>query len=328
MTPTNGNRNPPSQERIERARAVRIEVEAQRRGIKLHRKGGDIAGPCPKCGGTDRFVITPHGGKNGLDIWFCRGCEAGGDVIAFVRHCGGCSFDDAIATIAGNSGSSIAEPSEKPQRNLRPEEKTARAREWWSRAHDIHGTIAEQYLRSRGIRELPPDPDGVLRFHPHCPFGDNGQTLPCMLALVRDIRTDAPLAVLRTAFGPAGEKIGRMAFGPTKGGAVKLWDDAEVTTGLVIGEGVETVLGASAIAHRGTLLRPAWATIDAGHLQHFPVLAGIEALTILADHDESGTGQEAAQQCARRWVAAGRDVEVFLPKNPGEDFNSIAGCSG
>ena len=33
----------------------------------------------------------------------------------------------------------------------------------------------------------------------------------------------------------------------------------------------------------------------------FPVLAGIGALTLLVDHDESGAGQRAAEECAARW---------------------------
>jgi len=38
--------------------------------------GGEWSGPCPFCGGRDRFSVQPHhpGGKG---LWFCRGC--GGD---------------------------------------------------------------------------------------------------------------------------------------------------------------------------------------------------------------------------------------------------------
>jgi hypothetical protein len=41
----------------EQARAVRIEDEIARRGIKL-RGRVDRCGPCPMCGGTDRFAIN------------------------------------------------------------------------------------------------------------------------------------------------------------------------------------------------------------------------------------------------------------------------------
>ena len=75
----------------------------------------------------------------------------------------------------------------------------------------------------------------------------------------------------------------------------------------------------------GTLAEqsPAWALGDAGGIAAFPVLSGVEAITILADNDNSGTGQRAAETCARRWVAAGREARVLLPHKIGADFNDI-----
>jgi hypothetical protein len=74
------------------------------------------------------------------------------------------------------------------------------------------------------------------------------------------------------------------------------------------------------IAHRGTLLQPAWACGFAGNLKAFPILAGADALTILVDHDASGTGQDAAAECARRWITAGREVTRLTPRRPESDF--------
>ena len=34
--------------------------------------GGEYAGPCPKCGGNDRFRVQPNNPGGG--IWFCRKC--------------------------------------------------------------------------------------------------------------------------------------------------------------------------------------------------------------------------------------------------------------
>ena len=84
--------------------------------------------------------------------------------------------------------------------------------------------------------------DQVFRFHPDCPFG--GERLPCMLALVRDIKTDNPVAIHRTALTKDGHKIDRMSLGPVGGGAIKISPDFEVHSGLMIGEGIETVLSA------------------------------------------------------------------------------------
>ena len=104
---------------------------------------------------------------------------------------------------------------------------------------------------------------------------------------------------------------------------IRLWPDEDVSTGLVIGEGVETVLSvATRCTRRGTLLQPAWATGSAGNLKSFPILPGIMSLTILADNDANGAGQEAAKQCAVRWAEAQRDVTKLTPPMPG-DFNDV-----
>jgi len=62
-----------------KARAVRIEDEIERRGIPLKRVGSERIGPCPKCGGDDRFSINTS-----KQVFNCRGCGARGEVIDLV----------------------------------------------------------------------------------------------------------------------------------------------------------------------------------------------------------------------------------------------------
>jgi hypothetical protein len=85
---------------------------------------------------------------------------------------------------------------------------------------------------------------------------------------------------------------------------------------------------ATCILHRGTLLQPAWAAGGAGNVKKFPVLPGVEALTLLVDNDlpdqhDRRAGQEAAAKCAGRWSAAGREVIRLTPKALGADFNDV-----
>jgi hypothetical protein len=95
---------------------------------------------------------------------------------------------------------------------------------------------------------------------------------------------------------------------------------------LVLGEGVETTLSAALYVRcRGTLLQPAWAAGCADGVRNFPVLAGVETITLLVDNDTSGVGQDAAAECARRWDAAGREVLRLTPRKEGVDFNDIVG---
>jgi putative DNA primase/helicase len=68
---------------------------------------------------------------------------------------------------------------------------------------------------------------------------------------------------------------------------------------------------------------PAWALGDAGNLRQFPVLSGIECLTIIVDNDASGTGQRAALECSSRWTIAGREVFRVIPDRSGDDMNDV-----
>jgi phage/plasmid primase-like uncharacterized protein len=77
-----------------KAKAVPIEKVIEQRGIALRRNGVEREGPCPICGGDDRFSINTK-----EHVWNCRGCEKGGDVIALVRHLDGCDLKTAVYTL-------------------------------------------------------------------------------------------------------------------------------------------------------------------------------------------------------------------------------------
>jgi len=84
--------NPAFDNWIAKARAVPIEREIERRGIKL-RGRVERVGPCPVCGGDDRFGINTTKG-----VWNCRGCGKGGDVIALIQHLDASDFKSACIT--------------------------------------------------------------------------------------------------------------------------------------------------------------------------------------------------------------------------------------
>jgi CHC2 zinc finger len=84
------------------ARSVRIESEIARRGIKLSAGTVEHCGPCPVCGGTDRFSINLK-----KQVWNCRRCERGGEVIALVCHLDGLSFGEGVRLLTGHAPPSI-----------------------------------------------------------------------------------------------------------------------------------------------------------------------------------------------------------------------------
>src|SRR5262249_53095021 len=107
-------------------------------------------------------------------------------------------------------------------------------------------------------------------------------------------------------------------LGPMTGTAIKLSHDEDVAEGLAIGEGAESVLAAMRLG-----FRPAWALAGISGIRSFPVLNGIEALTILVDNDRNSAGQQAARRCSERWVRDCREVFRALPNQTGDDFNDV-----
>ena len=184
-----------------------------------------------------------------------------------------------------------------------------RALEAWRAARDPRGTPAEVYLRSRGLDLTDSLAGDVLRWHPAGPW-EKG-TSPMMIALMRDIVTNEPRAIHRTAITLEGVKIDRMMLGPAKGTAVKL---GAPTGALVVGEGIETVLSAVRIGYGPG----AWALGSAGPIGRLPVLDGIERLVLLEERDP--TSANAVSDCGHRWTRAGRAVSVVTPKR-GNDLN-------
>jgi hypothetical protein len=218
------------------------------------------------------------------------------------------------------------------QRQVEQEERGERidnALKIWGQGTSIIGTRAQQYLQRRGITELPPNVDEVLRFHPQCPFGldklRRRRETQVLLALYRDPVTGKPIGIHRTALPGEwrpGINVERMELGPQ--GAIQLWPLAG--DALVIGEGIETVLSAAQAFRlpNGDPLRPAWALGSANNLRFFPVLPSVKRLVILVDNDRNGVGQLQALRCQRTWEELPSNrVLKLTPRQPGFDFNDV-----
>ncbi len=181
-------------------------------------------------------------------------------------------------------------------------------------AHDPAG----QYLNGRKSPLPPADSD--LRWSPMVKmFGFAGPALIGRITRADDAAKTIGAHITWIAENGTGgwRRVERRYLGSKAGGVVRLWPDEAVTDGLAVAEGIETALS---VAH---VFRPIWAAMDAGNLGAFPVVPGIEALTIIADNDKSGTGQEAASRCAHRWHASGREVRIAMPEILGADANDL-----
>lgn len=179
----------------------------------------------------------------------------------------------------------------------------------WDQATAVTGTLAERYLTGRAIAaDLP-----CIRFHPRLKI--DGQFAPALVAIYRDILTNEPCGVQRTFLTPDARKIDRRMLGPSRGAAIKIDDDDQVTSSITVGEGLETCLSARRLG-----LSPSWALMSSNGIREFPVLDGIETVTFLAERDNRRQNEMATKEAARRWIGAGREVNVYFPRS-GKDMN-------
>jgi len=163
------------------------------------------------------------------------------------------------------------------------------------------------------------EPEYPRRGDPPHPL--HGRKLGCIVATMTDPTTATPTgAISRTYLGSDGTKVGKAKTLGSPSGIVRLSPDDEVLGGLFLAEGIETALSAMSIG-----LRPMWSTGSTGLMSTFPVLAGVEALSIVVDHDVNGAGEKAARQVEAQWLAAGKEVNLIRSDAPGDLNDCLKG---
>ena len=102
---------------------------------------------------------------------------------------------------------------------------------------------------------------------------------------------------------------------------MRLSPDDEVLEGLHLAEGIETALTG--------MSRPSAHVVDrhSGLMADFPVLSGIEALTVFVDNDENAAGEKAARKLEARRAGAGRDVALRQWGAPGDLNDALRNAS-
>jgi hypothetical protein len=308
---------------IQRAEAVRIEDEVERRGIKLVGRI-DRSGPCPLCGGKDRFSINVR-----KQVFLCRGCVARGNVIALVRFLDGCGFLEALEYLTGERAPAPSRPAPAATDAPRDDDRDARAltsaKTTVLGIGRLLGSPGETYFRdvrridTEAIADVLERIDAI-GWHPAVYFNEpghalHGRKLGAIISVMTDMITAEPTGAISRTYIHEGRKVGKAKTLGSPAGIIRLSEDADVLEGLHIAEGLETALDVMAEG-----FRPCWSTGSTAIMAKFPVLSGLEALTIIADHDLNGAGLRAASEAADRWQTAGRETHVFQRETPG-DFN-------
>jgi hypothetical protein len=309
---------------FEAARQVDIGDELKRRDIKLHvvgrgERGKELVGPCPKCGGTDRFAASLS-----KQVFNCRGCRAAGDVIDLVKWLDGVDTMIAVKSLARDKV-----PPKPKRREPTAEasdyaaEQHRKARWLWSQRQPIAGTAAERYLRSRGYEGLVPATLAYLAQrkpgqHPAliAAFAIVGESEPGVL--VEPVNVESVHLTLLQLDGSGKADVERpklMVGSPLDLSRNAYWDDylgrpivlapPNDMLGMAVTEGIEDALSVYAATGLGV-----WAAGAAGFM---PSLAAampdwIDCVTIYAHADEAG--QRGAIVLAERLRA--RDIETII----------------
>jgi putative DNA primase/helicase len=276
-------------------------------------------GPCPACGGKDRYRFD---NRHGRGDYFCNGCGAGSGYDLLMRvH--GWDFRTARDRVA-EAAVVGARPSTPPIRVLETEQSVSHPtqrvlRLWRQTCAPVDCSEAADYLAHRGLWPLPPE--CRLRAHPSAEYFVGMQRVGRYGALLADVRDLAgELVTVHITYLERARKLTeyepRKILSPLSGRigcAVRLMPLIGDTLG--VAEGIETALSASRI--HGV---PTWSVLNAALLTKFEPPAQVRKLIVFADADVAGLG--AAARLAER--LQGRvHFEIKAPPDGRKDWNDI-----
>jgi hypothetical protein len=299
---------------ISEARARYALSELLRRdGVDLLRRGREFVGRCPfHEEKTPSFTVLDDKG-----FYHCFGCGAHGDAIAWRMRMHREDFVAAVESLTGDKLKAdcvlTPRPSVAPARMSDDGARIGFVRELWREAMAARGTLAESYLRCRGISlELPP----TLRFSTQLRHAPSASAWPAIIAGVQ-AANGRLCGVHRTYLARDGQgkapiSPNKMMLGAVGGGAVRL---ARAGTELAIGEGIETCLAFMQETQIST-----WAALSTGGMRSVIVPALPLAARVYLVVDNDAAGESAADELARRLVREGHRVTLARAA-AGKDVN-------
>ena len=270
----------------------------------------DVHGPCPVCGGRDRFRFDD---KDGEGTFYCSQCGPGTGIDLLMRFKG---WDFATAAKEADSIVGNVEPVKpKPKRDKRPMLRKIR-----ERLGPMRGEVADyllgrklpvhlaRYLKQAKLNYFDKETNRSLGEF-HCMVGEivspSGKLVGYHLThLESGKKADVPSPKKTMALE-----------GRLHGSCVRL---TKVCSHIGITEGIE-----SAIAVMGLFNIPCWSALNTSVLERWVPPEGVSSVTIYADNDKNFAGQKSAYCLANKLSLKGLDVSVVVPEKPGTDFADV-----
>lgn len=274
------------------------------KSVKLTRAGNELKGCCPfHADRSPSFTIFAGGER-----YHCFGCGANGDVLDYVQRAEGVTLMEALERLNEGLIPIVAAPVVQKGGD---EDRSAEALAIWKAAEPATGTLAETYLRTRGLHlAIPPS----IRFA-RLRYGKRGEVFPTLIAAVSSASGRIE-GIQRTYLNQAGTgkapvPKAKLSLGRVSGGAIRL---ADIAPTLIVTEGLED--GATLLQEIG---RPVWVAAGASMLPSMQFPAAVRSIAIGGDNDEAG--RSAAQKAADAFRCRGLVTRTFFPVTA-KDFNA------
>lgn len=266
--------------------------------------------------GRSMFVrlTGPEAGKGAAGKWTDAQSGEHGDLLDVIGETLGLTDFASIAQEARRFLSlPHPEPEPKSHRSRTPQAPSGSseaARRLWRMTQPLTGSLAETYLRQRGITDLRGRVN--LRFHPTCYWRPEGggptETWPAMIAAVTDLygRITGAHRTWLTCDGSSKAPLDppRKAMGDLLGNAVRFGEAEDV---MAVGEGIETILSLRQVLPS----MPMAAALSAGHLSVIQFSPHLRRLYIVRDNDPAGDA--ARDSLVDRAIGAGIEAITLSP---------------
>lgn len=243
--------------------------------------------------GRSMFVRLHDSAKGVAGKWTDPATGEHGDLLDVIRESLGL-IDFADVAEEARRFLSLPQPESEPvtfraRTPPVPSGSSEAAHRLWRMTQPITGSVAEAYLRKRGITDLRGAAN--LRFHPNCywrPEGDGlTETWPAMIAAVTNLNGKVTGAhrtwLARDGSAKAPIDPPRKAMGDLLGNAVRFGEAQDV---MAAGEGIETILS----LRQAMPPMPMVSALSAGHLAAILFPANLRRLYIVRDNDPAGDG--------------------------------------
>ncbi|SDX30847.1 DUF7146 domain-containing protein [Celeribacter indicus] len=282
-----------------------------------------LVGDVQNTPGRSMFVrlTGPETGKGAAGKWTDMADGSHGDLLDVIREALGLvEFRD----VAEEARRFLALPHPEPEKarssagsiSSRQPGSPDASRRLFAMSRPIQGTLAETYLRGRGITSLVGA--AALRYHPRCYYRPDEhaprEIRPALIAAVTDLN-GLQTGAHRTWLAPDGSgkatvEAPRRAMGDLLGHGVRFGTAGEV---LAAGEGIETVLSPRQVLPEMPML----AALSAAHLAAILFPPALRRLYVIRDRDPAGDG--ARDSLVARAADHGIEVVSLTPLEG--DFN-------